>query len=63
MKFENLGGLVGFWSKSGSFDVIPCTYRPVSTRKQTQARIIKNVGDLEDFHWCVGGILSFLLVL
>ena len=42
MKFENLGVVVGFWSKSGGFDVIVCTYSPVSIRKQTQARIIEN---------------------
>ena len=63
MKFENLGVVVHFWSKSGGFDVIGFTYRPVSKRKRTQARIIENLGDLEDFHRCAGGILSFLPVL
>ena len=56
MKFENLEGLVGFWSKSRSFDVIACTYRPVSIRKRTQARIIEKVGDLEDLQLSVGGV-------
>ena len=48
LKFENLGGLVDFWSKSGGFLVIVCTYSPVSIRKRTQARIIESVGDIED---------------
>ena len=56
MKFENLEGLVGFWSKSRSFDVIACTYRPVSTRKRTQTRLFEIVGDIEDLQWSVGGV-------
>ena len=56
MKFENLGVVVGFWLKSGSFDVIACAYRPVSLRKRTQARLVENAGDLEDLQWSVGGV-------